>query len=361
MRIAAARVSPVRLRFARPIRTAHGEFAERTSVLVELRDADGVAGYGEAAPWPGFGTETPEQAMACLQAALAPSNLSGLAPTQWPAALAAELDDAPTARAALQGALYDLAARRAGVPLADHLAAAAGPTCGERLRRVPVSALLVAPEPAGVRAEALRARAAGHRVAKIKLGSGPFALDLARARAAREVLGDGVLLRGDANGAWTGEEADAALGALAELQFDYVEQPLPADDIDGLARLRGRSPVRIAADESATTEQGVARLLHAAAVDVIVLKPGMVGGPARAIEVAAVARRAGVEIVFTHAFEGAIGARHALHCAAAWGDAQAVHGLVTAGLFVDDVAPPVTAVEGCVDVGAEPGLGVSPR
>lgn len=366
MRIAAARVTPVRLRFVRPVRTARGEFTERSSVLLELRDADGVAGHGEAAPWPGFGMETVQAAIECLHASLAPPGLSEIEPGHWPAALAARVRDAPAARAALQGALWDLSARRAGCPLADRLAATsaaatpASPTRGEVLRRVPVGALLVGREPAAVRTEAAHAREAGYRAVKLKLGGVPFTEDLARARAAREGLGAGLLLRGDANGAWTEAEADAALDALAELNFDYVEQPLPADDFAGLARLRRRAPVRIAADESAATEQGVLRLLADAAVDVIVLKPATVGGPARALEIAASAQRAGLEVVFTHAFESAVGARHVLHCAAAWGDPRAVHGLVTAGLFADDVAPPVAAVGGCADLTTAPGLGVAP-
>ena len=62
MTIAAAGVRPVTLRFARPVRTAQGEFTERRSVLLELHDAAGHAGFGEAAPWPGFGTESLHEA-----------------------------------------------------------------------------------------------------------------------------------------------------------------------------------------------------------------------------------------------------------------------------------------------------------
>ena len=69
MKLAAARARLVRLQFTRPMRTARGEFRERESVMLELRDDDGVRGFGEAAPWPGFGTESAEQALALLLAA----------------------------------------------------------------------------------------------------------------------------------------------------------------------------------------------------------------------------------------------------------------------------------------------------
>ena len=97
------------------------------------------------------------------------------------------------------------------------------------------------------------------------------------------------------------------------------------------------------------------------AAQVFVLKPAMLGGAARALEIATLVRKAGSDVVFSHAFESAIGAHHALHCAAAWGDATAQHGLRTAGLFVHDVADPVDSHDGRVELKtATAGLGVTP-
>ena len=152
-----------------------------------------------------------------------------------------------------------------------------------------------------------------------------------------------------------GERRVQILQALAAM----LEQPLAADDVDGLVQLRGRTPVRIAADESVATEQGARRLLAAGAADVLVLKPAALGGPAAALEIAAQARNAGVGVTFTHTFESAVGARHALHCAAAWGDPGAAHGLVTEGLFVTDVAAPVAGSAGFATVDDTPGIGVA--
>jgi o-succinylbenzoate synthase len=363
VRLLAARARLVRLEFARPLRTARGEFGARESVLFELRDEDGVRGFGEAASWPGFGTESVQHSFALLLDA--ESLLLGLEvePGDWPRALDSHLAVAPAARTALQGALWDLAARRAGRPLAAELAARLDPRqlvgCGEVLREVPVSMLLTSDEPAALRAAAARARDSGHRAVKIKLGAATLADDVARARAAREGLGPALRLRGDANGAWTLPAARAALEALAPFDFDYVEQPLAADDFDGFAELHRNAPLRIAADESVATEAGALRLLEVGAVDVVVLKPATLGGAARALELAARARRAGIEVVFSHTFETAVGARHALHCAAAWGDPAALHGLCTEGLFADDVAAPVGCRGGVAEVGETPGIGIT--
>lgn len=360
MRIAAVRVTPVRLRFARPVRTAQGEFAARDSVLLELRDTDGVAGYGEAAPWPGFGTETPEDAASRLQELTALLGDADLEPGRWHEVLGASLNGAPAARAAVDGALWDLAARRAGRPLCQELARSCGLAADSVLLRVRAHALLAAREPEAVLHEAAQARAAGFGAAKLKLGALRLADDVARVRAAREGGGPGLALRGDANGAWTLAEARTALQALTEFDLEYVEQPVPPDALHALAELRRLKLVPVAADESVATLQGAQRLIEATAADVMVLKPATLGGPARALETAVQARRAGIGVVFSHTFESAIGARHALHCAAAWGDATAVHGLCTAGLFADDVAAPVSCRDGFAAVGAAPGLGISP-
>ncbi|MGB5104596.1 MAG: o-succinylbenzoate synthase [Steroidobacteraceae bacterium] len=358
MILLSARASAVTLRFARPLRTAQGVFAERQSVILELRDGDGVAGYGEAAPWPGFGTETAGASLDVLQRACELLRGADLEPAEWTTNFAMHFAATPAARGALDGALWDLAARRSHRPLAIHLAERRGVPGAASLQRVSVSALLLESEPDALRLEARRARDAGHRAAKLKLGSPLLAEDVARARAAREGLGSQVALRGDANGAWTEREALEALAALAPFDFAYVEQPLPADAFEALARLRRASPVRIAADESAAAESAAALVIDSGAVDVVVLKPGLLGGPARALGMAARARRAGCEVVFTHAFESAVGARHALHCAAAWGDAAAVHGLVTEGLFLNDIGAAVGCSSGTAWISGAPGIGV---
>lgn len=359
MNIATARVIPVRLRFARPMRTAQGEFMERASALLELRDAAGIAGYGEAAPWPGFGTESLGEAEASLRALEQLLPGASLQAGEWPAKLDSLLDERPAARAALQGALLDLEARSAGRPLSAHLAARAGSTCGVPLSRVPVSALLAAHDPDALFTEAVLARESGYRAVKIKLGGGAVKGDAARLRAVRDGIGPSIRLRGDANGAWSVRDAFAALEAFAPFDLEYVEQPVAAHDIDGLAELRRHAAVKVAADESVASEHGMQRLLAAGAADVVVLKPASLGGPGRALELASLARQAGMRVVFTHAFESAIGARHVLHCAAAWGDAEGIHGLVTAGLFEADVAEVPGCHGGHVVVPDCPGLGVT--
>ncbi|MCJ7452012.1 MAG: o-succinylbenzoate synthase [Steroidobacteraceae bacterium] len=367
MRLAAARARMARLEFARPVFTSHGEFTSRGSVILALEDLEGRCGYGEAAPWPGFGTESEAQALAALEDVAELLAGADVEPGECPVVAASRLGNAPAARAALEGALWDLAARRAGRSLAAHLVESCVAPLARRdgvadraaLGEVPVSALLIERSPDALRREAASVRAAGYRAAKMKLGGGSLDEDCARARAAREGLGEGFRLRGDANGAWTESDARQALQSLAEFGFEYLEQPVAPGDEMALARLRRLGLVRIAADESVATGRDARRLVESGAVDVLVLKPAMLGGPARALEIANLARRSGCDVVFSHAFESAVGARHALHCAAAWADPVACHGLCTAGLFVNDIAEPVACRKGVAVVASSPGLGIT--
>ena len=346
------------LAFRRPVRTAHGEFAVRDVVLVELRDVDGLRGLGEASPWPGFGPCDLAEVERVLRAAL--TRLEALDSTHDVTAALDAVSDTPeqpaTVRAAVEGALCDLAARRNGLPLAAWLAQHAA------LNRRPAecvasNALLLGRTPQEVREEGRQARASGYTAAKLKLGGVPLAVDVARVRAARAGLGTDVRLRGDANGSWSRAEAATAFEALAGFDLEYVEQPVAADDLAGLAALRGRTAVCVAADEAVAGEAGLRAVIESRAADLVVLKPAMLGGPLRALALASQARAHGIGVVFTHSLDSAVGAWHAVHCAAAWADPRAVHGLRTAGLFASDVGPPVDVIEGFVTMPSATGLG----
>ena len=102
-----------------------------------------------------------------------------------------------------------------------------------------------------------------------------------RVRAIRAAVGPDVRLRLDVNGAWDLATATDRLEAVARFDIEFVEQPLAAHDLDGMAELRRRVRVPIAADEAAASVRDVRGLLEAEAADVLVVKPARVGGPRR--------------------------------------------------------------------------------
>src|SRR5690348_17337146 len=243
---------PYRVPFRRPIATAHGTLEARVGAVVEVVTDAGTVGLGEIAPPPGFG-RTLEEALAPLPALAAAIRTR---PRDHPLAAALEQPDLPPAtRFGFATALFDAEPP----PASQH-----PPT-----RSVPVNATVAARAPSAAAAAARVAVAAGFRCVKLKVGvcDGPDA-ELDRIAAVRAAIGPAVQLRLDANEAWTFDRALDILTHAARYDIEYVEQPLAAADLAGMRRLRAAAPIPIAADEAATDEAAIQRILASEAADV---------------------------------------------------------------------------------------------
>ncbi len=282
-----------------PVVTARGRFDQRVGALVRLVDEAGVEGFGEAAPWPGFGGHGArfEAALEALRAA-DPAHWGVLRSPEAAADVAASMGS-PEVAFAVEVALLDLLGRRLGKSVAGLL-------CEAPRGRVEVHALVNSAE------EAARARSAGFGRFKVKVGLDG---DEARVASIREAIGQGAL-RLDANGAWSAQEAIERLGRLSRYGIELVEQPVKANDIAGLARVRAEAGVPVAADEALTGIEALESLIEAEAVDAIVLKPAFTGGIGVARRMARRAASAGIGVMVTHALEGVVGRLAALHLAA---------------------------------------------
>jgi o-succinylbenzoate synthase len=327
----------VRVPFRVPFTTAARTWTARDSWLVRGEGEDGRVTWGEA-------VLDDEDDAPVLEALLDEAVAAGLAPA--PALLAR----AGAAGRAIASALDQLAL--------DDRAVAAAIAAGVR-----VNATLAAGSPDEVAAWASEAVGRGFRTLKLKAAPDDSVAGLvARFGAARAAAGDDVALRLDANASWDLESAGLRLRALAGFGLQYVEQPLPAADLAGMAELRTRVGVPIAADEAVASVAGARAVLEAGAADVLVVKPARVGGRAAVAEIAALAGTAGVPIVVTSSLETGIGLRAAIAAAASVGDvpgwpaAERDHGLATLDLLEDDLLiGPLDVVDGSLrarDAGA---------
>jgi o-succinylbenzoate synthase len=354
-------IRPYGLQLRRPWISAAGSVAVREGCLVRL-EVGGRAGYGELAPLPGHGGETLAEARAALPWLLAeltrlPGSACGLpgSPRELRRAattLAQLAPDAPAARAALDLAVADLAARRAEVPLARWLDPAAR-------AQLAVNAVVGAVNPEEATREARAAVAHGFGTLKVKVGTGA-AQDLARLAAVRASVGPALRLRVDANGAWDAPQAATMLRALASFDLEYAEQPVAAAEVEALARLRVASPVALAADEALCRLGGLERVLALGAADVLVLKPGLIGGISTAWSWAQRAATGGLDVVVTTALESAVGRAGAAHLGAALPDRGRAHGLATGAALVEDVAAGLAVIAGQLELSPSPGLGIVP-
>jgi L-alanine-DL-glutamate epimerase-like enolase superfamily enzyme len=330
---------PLNLRLATPFRIARGVQHDAQNVLVRLR-ADGLTGLGEAAPKSYYG-ETRESALAAL--ALFAQRLGDdlFAVEEIMAELDRTLYANPSAKAAVDMALYDLIGQRLGVPVYRLLGLSPG--------RAPYTSYTISLDtPASMAQRALQARA--YPILKIKLGTRH---DLEIVRAIRDVTD--AALRVDANAAWTAKEAIATITALAPYGIELVEQPVARGDLEGLRLVRERTSVPIIADESCVTPEDVARV--AGCVDGINIKLMKCGGLRRALEMIHAARAHHLRVMLGCMIESSIAITAAAHLAPLV-DYVDLDGAL---LLAHDPYEGVDLRGGKITLPDRPGLGVRPR
>lgn len=285
-------------RRASPLSTALGRWQERKSLLVRLIDEHQRVGHGEAAPLPGYSSDTLEEAERALEGVDLLAIAALAAAGSWDTA---ELELPPAARFALESALLELGALEAGVPAWRLLADAAG---GAVSHRQELSRLVDARDAGGVVAAGKAAWSARRRTIKLKLSPEALEAQLEGVARLRQALPE-LRVRLDANRCLSLARARWLVERAAELRVEYVEEPIgdPAE----LPSLAGAAP--IALDESLQglgARDRLEPLLAGGAVRILVLKPMALGGIQRCTELWRLARRHGSDVVLSHLLDGPV-------------------------------------------------------
>jgi L-alanine-DL-glutamate epimerase-like enolase superfamily enzyme len=332
------------LRLARALQTSYGAVRERELLVVSL-GSDDLVGYGEAAPleaYDGVSIERVEQALDRYAPVLERSReMNGAQLVE----ACRDADDLPQALAAIDLALWDRAGRRTGKPVAALLS-------DDYATHVPVNATLTALDRAGAAAEAAQAVQDGFSCLKLKVGLGD---DAGRVAAVRAGAGPRAALRLDANGAWSVEQAIAAIDALSPAGLELVEEP--THGLHAVREVRERVAVRVSIDETA----GELGALTAGVADAVCLKISRCGGIGRLIAAAALVRSTGAEVYLASTLDGPLGVAAALQAAAALASRGPMPpcGLATLGMF-SGIENPLPVREGAIALPSAPGLGVEP-
>jgi L-alanine-DL-glutamate epimerase-like enolase superfamily enzyme len=310
MRITAVKLLPLEIPRLKELKVAYATRTVYRGALLLLETDAGLTGLGEAAPNFEVCGETPEGAEAALgeMAGL----LAGRDPLLRHALLAALEPWRHTQAAALTAvdtALWDLAGKAAGLPVGTLLG-------GARASIANALTIGILPLEATV-AEARAIQAGGRfREIKLKLGLDPDQ-DVARVRAVRAALGPDFPLHLDANQGYGPERALAVLRALAPERIDFVEQPVPAQDLEALAWVSRHSPIPVMADEALHSPEDALRLARAGACAMLNVKLQKVGGITRALETLAIARAAGMPCLVGCMTETPVGITAGAHLALA--------------------------------------------
>jgi L-alanine-DL-glutamate epimerase-like enolase superfamily enzyme len=332
------RFEPITLNLRTPFRIAHGTSVVRNNVLVRLDDGQSE-GLGEAAP-----VRQHHESQASVLEYLASLPVLPDDPFLLEEILACLPTGSQAAKAAVDIALHDLIGRKLGMPLYRLF--------GLDPARAPQTSLTIGLGTMDEVQARVRDAAQEFSILKLKLDRDEDEC-LALVRASRAATD--ARLVADANCAWTVEQALGLIPALADLGVEWIEQPLPEEDLDGLRRVHAVSPLPIFADEPVRTARDVARL--APCVDGVNIKVMKAGGLREALRMIAVARAHNLQVMLGCMVETSVGITAAAHLAPLvdWADLDG-NLLVTNDPFVG-----VRVEQGRLLLPDGPGLGVEPR
>ncbi len=305
-------VAPLNIPLRSPFGIAGGVQDIARNLLVTVELANGVRGYGEAAPFPAFNGETQASAWAAIESVR--TAIEGADVREWRAIarlLHERIGVHGSARCAIETAVLDALTRHYGIPLSIFFGGA-----GQTLE-TDMTITTGTVEDAALAALDILDR--GIRQIKIKIGGCELHHDLARITAIRAVAPDALLIL-DGNGGLTAETTLELLGALClqHIVPALVEQPVPADDWAGMRQLVQWGGVPIAADETASSAAHVLRIAFERAAHVINIKL-MKTGVVEALEIAAIARAAGLGLMIGGMVESMLAMTMSAHFAAGLG------------------------------------------
>ncbi|WP_344592755.1 mandelate racemase/muconate lactonizing enzyme family protein [Actinomadura vinacea] len=326
-------------------------------VLVKV-SAGGVSGWGEATPIPAWTYETAESIVTTIDRYLAPAvlgrpawDLDGVAAAFERAVNRGFSIGAPLAKGAVDIALHDLLGRAAGVPVGVLWGA-------RRTERIELGWIVSGQSPAEVGDSVAEGRELGYGAFKVKIGLHDEATDAAVVEAVREHAGAAAPLWVDANQGYTAHAALRMARRLDGLGVTAFEQPLPANDVAGLRRLREVCPIPVALDESLRHPSDLATFVRLEAIDIAIAKVQRNAGLTLSRRLCALAEDCGVQLMGSGLTDSDLGLAASLHLFAAHGIGTPVD--LNGRQFVESpYAGPTVRVEGgTAHVPDGPGLGV---
>ncbi|WP_417466189.1 mandelate racemase/muconate lactonizing enzyme family protein [Kordiimonas sp.] len=310
MRIDHIEISKLQIPFTQPMKVAIGSIDGADNTIVRIVTDTGISGWGEASPAAYITGDSPETNYATAQQfARLIKGKDALAIEARMAELNGFTVGEPSIRSAFDMALYDIAAKAAGMPLYRFLG-------GERRE---IRTDLTIGQQATVEETVAQAQAivdAGFDAIKMKVGR-PGLADVAHVKAVRELVGPDIAIKIDSNQGWDYPTAVANIKAMEPLGLQYSEQPLKAWDHDGFVRLREKVDLPICADESVFTDKDALKLMRAGAADYLNIKLGKAGGIHTGLKINAIAEAAGAKCMIGCFGESRLGLSAAAHLAMA--------------------------------------------
>ena len=321
-------------------------------VIIECND--GSVGYGEGAPTPVITGETIGSMIAAIE--YIKPHLIGLEIEDFKTILKfvhSLIIKNTTAKSALEIALYDLKAKSLDLPLYKML--------GGTKTHFKTDITISMGEIDKMISDSMNAVNLGYDTLKIKIGDNPQK-DIERIIAIDNALDDNIALRLDANQGWTAKESVELLHALEKKNIiaEFIEQPVAADDVEGLKYIKERVQTPLLADESVFSIKDARRLLEMQAIDYVNIKLAKTAGITEALKLADLSAEFGVKCMIGCMLEGPISVAAGVHVASAKADIITMLDLDAVSLLASHpVQTNIVFSESSIELSEDSGLGVS--
>ena len=354
MKITAIRTTILKAPLKTPFVTALRRVEVLEDLVVIIECDNGLVGYGEGAPTPQITGETIGSMMATIE--FIKPHLLGREIEDFDALLKVVhtlIVKNTTAKSALEIALYDLKAKAQKLPLFKML--------GGTQTKFTTDITISMGDTQQMINDSLRAVGLGYKTLKIKIGDDPQK-DAARIIAVHEALGKDITLRLDANQGWSAQDAVKLLHTLEkkEIVAEFIEQPVPADDVEGLKYIKERVQTPLLADESIFSLKDAKKLLEMQAIDFVNIKLAKTAGIAQALALADLSQSFGVKCMMGCMLEGPIAVAAGVHVASAKADVITMLDLDAVSLLASHpVKTSVVFNESEIILSDDSGLGIS--
>ena len=312
MKITSVRLGRISVPLRTPFKTALRSVSSVEDVIVEIHTDCGAVGYGEAPPTGAITGDTTGAIIGAIQDHIAKTIIGRDVDELEPLLQSVQkcIVGNSSAKAAVDMALWDLYGQLYNIPVYKLL--------GGGRKRIVTDITISVNNPDTMVSDSLKAVARGYDCLKMKVGVNPE-LDVARLSAVRNAVGKDIVIRIDANQAWTPKQAVKILNKMQELGLDIelVEQPVSDHDFAGLKYVTDRSYVPVLADEAVFSPENAMTILQMGAADLINIKLMKCGGIYNALKIASAAEVFGVECMIGCMLEAKISVNAAVHLACA--------------------------------------------
>lgn len=296
MKIEKVEVYKVDVPWRQKYTTSYSTFQSVEHIFVKIVTDDGIAGYGDVTSLPFFtgeNTGTIVEAVKALGPVIKGHNPFDL--EKISSLMDKNLKYNNTAKAVIDFALYDILGKSIG----QNSIALIG---GRYRDRISLSWSLSSGKPDQVAAEAEEMVAKGFDTVNLKVGANPDD-EIEALKKVRKVVGDKINVRADANGAFSRMQAIHFIKRIEDCNLQYLEQPVPGWDIDGMAEIRRQVNVRLSADESIFYLHNAVEVIHKGAADIFALKVAKMGGIRKVMQIATIAEAANIPCMMNSNFE----------------------------------------------------------